>query len=145
MLIHPGMVLLQDEVFDAIAEVSVWTFGLAALLGVYLFLCYRVGQSAKDRSRSSTDWFWVSFILSPLAAYVILLIASEGSMASAPRQRDTWDVHSPTLSLGELLKQSPQTPPKRENLRPCPVCAEMVQSAAIKCRFCGEPLSAPHL
>lgn len=30
----------------------------------------------------------------------------------------------------------------RRDEQPCPVCAEMVKSAAIKCRFCGAELSA---
>lgn len=87
--------------------------GVLVLVGIYLALCFGVAKAAKVRGRSWSSYFWLSFFLSPLTGYPILLIHGT-EKETAAREK------------GEL--------------RRCPTCAEWIQAAASKCRFCGETL-----
>ncbi len=95
------------------AQDMVEYFGLLAAVSVYLVLCWLVGAAAVRRGRSQYSFTVVSFFITPLAAYLILLVMASDYRADEIRQ-------------GRLVR--------------CPVCAEWIQPAAAKCRFCGEAL-----
>lgn len=70
---------------------------------------------ASSKGRSGFGWFLLGFFLGPLG-----LLAAIGVSKTEAR------IYSPPQSA----------------LRPCPVCAEMIQPAAKKCRFCGTDVEA---
>jgi len=65
---------------------------------------------ASSKGRSGFGWFLLGFFFGPL-----------GLLAA----------------IGISKAEKPTNAPSQAGLRPCPICAEMIQPAAIKCRFCG--------
>lgn len=82
----------------------------AMVLAGHVALCWAVGEAARRRGRSQPNFTVLSFFITPLIGYLVLVIASPGSSGEAIRR-------------GGLVR--------------CPVCAEWIQPAAVKCRFCG--------
>jgi len=82
----------------------------AMVFAGYVALCWAVGEAARRRGRSQPNFTVLSFFITPLIGCLVLVIASPGSSGEANRR-------------GRLVR--------------CPVCAEWIQPAAVKCRFCG--------
>ena len=128
-----------------------------------------VGWIATQKGRSGPGFFFLSLVISPVVAILVLIAlpsiatrtgaaSSSGFVpclncrrpisASAPvcvmcntnqaLERRKIDVlESARLAAGTRLE-----PP--DDTRPCPVCAETIKKAAVKCRFCQatvEPVS----
>jgi hypothetical protein len=90
--------------------------GLCVVLLVCFFvfraLVIGVANKAEANGRDREDWTMLAIFLTPLLAYVILLMMGPASI------------------------------PASGSLKVCPYCAEKIQGAAIKCRFCGSELKA---
>lgn len=82
----------------------------AMVLAGHVALCWAVGEAARRRGRSQPNFTVLSFFITPLIGYLVLVIASPGWSGEA-------------TGRGRLVR--------------CPVCAEWIQPAAVKCRFCG--------
>jgi hypothetical protein len=80
------------------------------VLAGHVALCWAVGEAARRRGRSQPNFTVLSFFITPLIGYLVLVIASPGWSGEA-------------TGRGRLVR--------------CPVCAEWIQPAAVKCRFCG--------
>ena len=91
-------------------SVLVWYVLPAMVLAGHVALCWAVGEAARRRGRSQPNFTVLSFFITPLIGYLVLVIASPGSSGEA-------------TGRGRLIR--------------CPVCAEWIQPAAVKCRFCG--------
>ena len=88
----------------------------AMVLAGHVALCWAVGEAARRRGRSQPNFTVLSFFITPLIGYLVLVIASPGWSGEANRR-------------GRLAR--------------CPVCAEWIQPAAVKCRFCGAGIGRP--
>lgn len=60
---------------------------------IYVLLCLLVTALAKNSGRSGTLWFFISFIISPLAGVVLWFIfyLVNGKVEDGPRLFQTWD------------------------------------------------------
>jgi hypothetical protein len=86
------------------------------VLAGHVALCWAVGEAARRRGRSQPNFTVLSFFITPLIGYLVLVIASPGWSGEANRG-------------GRLVR--------------CPVCAEWIQPTAVKCRFCGAGIGRP--
>lgn len=78
---------------------------------VWLILAVLVGIAASRRGRSGIGWFFLSAMISPLLAGLLMLALGHGNLASA--------------------KPTPDT-----HVR-CPDCRELVLKDARRCKHCG--------
>ena len=86
----------------------------------WIFFAVLVGMFAARRGRSGVGWFILAAILSPLLAWLLLLVLAD--LKPAP----------PATAGGETI--SPET-----HVR-CPDCRELVRFDARKCKHCGTAL-----
>jgi hypothetical protein len=57
-------------------------------LAVWLLFCCLVGRAAASFGRRPSPWFLLALLLSPLAAYVLLLLAGDARAALALREKE---------------------------------------------------------
>jgi hypothetical protein len=58
------------------------------LLAIWLLLCALVGRAASSSHRPPATWFLLAVLLSPLAAYVLLLLAGDAEAGRALAERE---------------------------------------------------------
>lgn len=83
------------------------------LVFTWFFFALLVGIFAGSRGRGGISWFFISIIISPLLAFLLVLV-----MAPLGEQRTRREVEAGRAKV-------------------CPQCAEEVKPAAKVCRFCG--------
>ncbi len=86
------------------------------ILLFWIIFAILVGAYAGKKGRSSLGYFFLALALSPLIAFLILLILGE-NRARVDEQR---------IKAGDFRK--------------CPFCAELVKPEAIVCKHCGRDL-----
>lgn len=91
---------------------------MAMMFGWFVF-SLAVGFLASSRGRSGLAWFFLALLISPLVAFVIVMMTKN----LRPEQRHA------------ALAPGPTTHVK------CPSCAEWVLPEAIKCKHCGSTLT----
>lgn len=83
------------------------------LVAGYAALCWAIGESARRRGLSQAGFTLLSVFATPLVGYLVVAI-----ITSDPRSQD--------IRRGQLAR--------------CPACAEWIQPAAVKCRYCGQAI-----
>jgi hypothetical protein len=83
---------------------------------LWIALCVVIAVVASGRGRSGLGFFFLSFFLSPLVGFIVLMVSKPNQQVLEQR----------ALAGGELRK--------------CPACAELVKTEALICRYCGREL-----
>lgn len=96
---------------------------------VWLAVAFVIGSRAGAKNRSVGAW---------VSGFIVLGVVCFLWAVSVPGSSIVAFVVSllPVLVLLALPAEG------RNDERACPICAEMVKSAAVKCRFCGAELTA---
>jgi len=84
----------------------------ANVIWIAIWLVCAIGAAiiAGGKGRSAMNGFWAGLVLGPIGVLIALGLPDE-------ERKIELELH--------------------RRLRPCPVCAERIQPAALKCRFCG--------
>ena len=84
-----------------------------------------VATIARAKNRSGFIWFFISFLCSPLIAIICV-----NCLPTIIKEGATQTSHSSIPQVMTAL------------LRDCPECAEVIKSAAKKCKHCGSKVTA---
>ena len=90
------------------------------LVVIWLLFGIACAVIATNKGRSGGGWFVLGFLLGPFAL-ILALVVSKNQEA----------IDNESIQSGEMKQ--------------CPYCAELIKTAAIKCRYCGEDLAANQL
>lgn len=105
-------------------------------MGGLIFLAIWLGSAiacaiiAENKGRSTVGWFFLGFFFGVIALIVI---------ATAPNSKLLDATQATSASTAKIAANMTEA----DDSYPCPICAETIKKAAIKCRFCGEELPIP--
>ncbi|RUW62137.1 hypothetical protein EOA16_10255 [Mesorhizobium sp. M7A.F.Ca.US.008.03.1.1] len=83
-----------------------------------------VGIAANRRDRNGTGWFFLSLLISPILAGLLMIALGNGRPPAQYQRVQVVDAGPPSKTFGPIIEKQ------------CPDCAEMVKADARICRFC---------
>ena len=84
---------------------------------LYVWLSLLVGQAAGRKGRSPFVWFVLALAFGVILPAIVVAVM--------------------TLPTHETTSMGPENPRALERFKQCPMCAEEIKIAALKCRHCG--------
>ena len=114
---------------------------------LYFIFCIIVGCAASNRGRSGIGYFFLSLILSPLIAFIIILVLGENKNIRMERMYEEAEIKE-SVSLrykdedhnASVFRNASNNLIPYNDTKKCPFCAELIKREAIICRFCGRDI-----
>lgn len=124
------------------------------ILLLWIPLCILVGWVAGQKGRSGFGYFLLSFFLSPIIGLLVVIAVPSLKAAPVAQQHGPADLvlcphcnrpgrfgDSRCKACGRSRSELPKA--IDTTTKTCPMCAEQIQRAALKCRYCGADQATP--
>lgn len=103
------------------------------LILIWLLFAGATAAVAASKGRSGFGWFLLGCLFGVFALVVAAVL---------PNLRHEVRDNATAAAIAAVAAGAARAA-EPEDEKPCPVCAEKVRAAAIKCRFCGHEFSVP--
>ena len=121
---------IDNDVMSAVF-VFLWFFAI----GAFWIYHFSLGKLASMFGKSAIVWACGSFLTSPIGP-IVTFVLMRREFAEQMKA-------APTASGTDATNATGETPTATTGTKTCPFCAEEIQSAAVKCKHCGEMLRDP--
>ena len=104
---------------------------------IWAGLAFFIGNMAESRGRSFAGFFLLSFVMSPILSFIVLMVMKDEKEEERRAEKERSDKAAHIEAIKAIAGSANL---RRDDEKSCPMCAETIKAAALKCRHCGSLL-----